>query len=137
MPTQPHAESSKTPLARGEAKNGYGNIFQRLWSGQLPLWDAFWTFYVLGQVLAFFVGASVGGVSAAAFGEERAVIVFGLFTLLVPGLYLAFAGVGVWRSASRRGVLGMLARVVVLAEFSAWLFVMGGLLLLGLQGREL
>jgi hypothetical protein len=89
---------------------------------------------LLDKFIAYFVGAWAGGVSAAIFGEERAVIVIGIFALLVPVLYQAFAGVGVWRSASGRGVLGILARVIILVQLSAWLLVIGGIIYFAVQG---
>ena len=49
--------------------------------------------------------------------------------------YQVFAGVGVWRSASGRGVLGMLARLIVVAQLIAMLFVFGGLSKLAIQGQ--
>jgi hypothetical protein len=140
MPTQPHTASgdpagrrSATP-AEGEPTEKNGGGFRRLWRGQQPLGDAFWYHFVLGQIIAYFVGAWAGGVSAALFGEERAVIAISIFGLLVPVLYLLFTGVGVWRSASGRGVLGILARVIVFVELSAWLFAIGGLFYAAVQG---
>jgi hypothetical protein len=118
----------------GEPTTKNDGGFRRLWRGQQPLGDAFWYYFVLGQIIAYFVGAWAGGLSAALFGEERALIAISICALLVPVLYLVFAGVGVWRSASGRGVLGILARVVVFFELSAWLFAIGGLLYAAVQG---
>jgi hypothetical protein len=101
MPTQPDTasgdppERSKATPAMGEPTEKYDGSCRRLWRGQQPLGEAFWFYYVLGQIIAYFVGASAGAVSAVMFGEERAVILIGLFALLVPVLYQAFAGVGV------------------------------------------
>jgi hypothetical protein len=140
MPTHPHTASGDPPERRnsapamGEPTEKHDGIFRRLWRGQLPLWDAFWTYYVLGQVLAYFVGATIGPTIAALFAEEHALILIGIFTLLVPVLYQVFAGVGVWRSASGRGVLGILARVIVCVELSAWLFAFGGLFYAAVRG---
>ena len=139
MPTQPHTasgdppERSKATPAMGEPTEKYDGSFRHLWRGQQPLGDAFWFYYVLGQIIAYFVGAWAVAVSAGMFGEERAVIPIGLF-ILVPVLYQAFAGVGVWRSASGRGVLGILARVIIFVELSAWLFVIGGIFYVAVQG---
>ena len=50
-----------------------------------------------------------------------------LFGMIAPIPYRVFAGVGVWRSAPGRGVLGMLARLIVVVQLIAMLFVFGGL----------
>lgn len=105
-------------------------IFRRLWRGRLPLWDAFWTYYVLGQVLAYFIGICIATASSPLFAEEHAVIPTILFGMIAPIPYQVFAGVGVWRSASGRGVLGMLARLIVVVQLIAMLFVFGGLSML-------
>jgi hypothetical protein len=102
-------------------------IFRRLWRGRLPLWDAFWTYYVLGQVLAYFIGICIATASSPLFAEEHAVIPTILFGMIAPIPYQVFAGVGVWRSASGRGVLGMLARLIVVVQLIAMLFVFSGL----------
>jgi hypothetical protein len=110
-------------------------IFRRLWRGRLPLWDAFWTYYVLGQVLAYFIGIFIAAGSGPLFAEEHALIPTILFGMIAPIPYQVFAGVGVWRSASGRGVLGMLARLIVFAQLIAMLFVFGGLSRLAIQGQ--
>ena len=107
-------------------------MFRRLWRGRLPLWDAFWTYYVLGQVLAYFIGIFIATASGPLFAEEHATILFGM---IAPIPYQIFAGVGVWRSASGRGVLGMLARLIVFVQLIAMLFVFGGLSRLAIQGQ--
>jgi hypothetical protein len=138
MPAHPPSASGNShepSKSTGEPREKLGSSFRRLWRGELPLWDAFWTYYVLGQVLAYFIGAFVGPEVSTLFGEERALIVIGLFTLVLPVLYVAFAGVGVWRSASGRGVLGILARGVVIVQLSSWLFVIWGLIYAAIQGR--
>ena len=112
----------------GEPKDE--GIFRRLWRGRLPLWDAFWTYYVLGQVLAYFIGLCIATASSPLFAEEHAVIPIILFGMIAPIPYQVFAGVGVWRSASGRGVLGMLARLIVVVQLIAMLFVFGGLSML-------
>ena len=110
-------------------------IFRRLWRGRLPLWDAFWTYYVLGQVLAYFIGIVIATASGPLFAEEHALIPMILFGMIAPIPYQILAGVGVWRSASGRGVLGMLARLIVVAQLIAMLFVFGGLSRLAIQGQ--
>ncbi len=66
MPTQPHTasgdppERSKFAPAMGEPTGKYDVSFRRLWRGQLPLWDAFWSYYLFGQIIAYFVGAWAG-----------------------------------------------------------------------------
>ena len=71
MPTQPHTasgdppERSKATPAMGEPTEKYDGSFRRLWRGQQPLGDAFWFYYVLGQIIAYLA------VSAGMFGEER------------------------------------------------------------------
>jgi hypothetical protein len=107
-----------------------GGIFRRLWRGRLPLWDAFWTYYVLGQVLAYFIGTFIAAESSSLFSEEHALLPMILFGMIAPIPYQVLACVGVWRSASGRGVLGLLARLVVVVQLIAMLFVFGGLLLL-------
>ena len=102
-------------------------IFRRLWRGRLPLWDAFWTYYVLGQVLAYFIGLCIAAASSPLFAEDHALIPTILFGMIAPIPYQVFAGVGVWRSASGRGVLGMLARLIVVVQLIAMLFVFSGL----------
>ena len=119
----------------GEPTKNDPGIFRSLWRGQLPLWDAFWTYYVLGQVLAYFIGISVSAESGPLFAEEHAVLSTILFGMIAPIPYQVFAGVGVWRSASGRGVLGILARLIVVAQLIAMLFVFGGLLRGAVQGQ--
>src|SRR6476620_5434732 len=77
-------------------------IFRRLWRGRLPLWDAFWTYYVLGQVLAYFIGTCIATASSPLFAEEHAAIPTILFDMIAPIPYPVFAGVGVARKADRR-----------------------------------
>jgi hypothetical protein len=72
-------------------------IFRRLWRGRLPLWDVFWTYYVLGQVLAYFIGTCIATASGPLFSEEHAVLPIILFGLIAPIPYQLFASVGVWR----------------------------------------
>lgn len=110
-------------------------IFRRLWRGRLPLWDAFWTYYVLGQVLAYFMGTFIAAESGPLFTEEHAVIPIILCGMIAPIPYQVVAGAGVWRSASGRGVLGLLARLIVVAQLIAMLFVFGGLLYAAVQGQ--
>jgi hypothetical protein len=110
-------------------------IFRRLWRGRLPLWDAFWTYYVLGQVLAYFIGTCIATASSPLFAEEHAAIPTLLFGMIAPIPYQVFAGVGVFRSASGRGVLGMLAGLIVVVQLIAMLFVFGGLSKLAVQGQ--
>ena len=59
-------------------------IFRRLWRGRLPLWDAFWTYYVLGQVLAYFIGTCIATASSPLFAEEHAAIPTILFGMIAP-----------------------------------------------------
>jgi hypothetical protein len=99
------------------------------------LWDAFLTYYVLGQVLAYFIGLTIAAESGSLFAEEHAVLPTILFGLIAPVPYQILAGVGVWRSAAGRGVLGLLARLVVLAQSIAMLFVFSGLAKLAVQGQ--
>ena len=124
---------TKASKAMGEPTDE--GIFQRLWRGRLPLWDAFWTYYVLGQVLAYFIGTSIAAESGRLFAEDHAVLSIILFGMIAPVPYQIFAGVGVWRSASGRGVLGLLARLVVVAQLIAMLFVFCGLFLAAVQGQ--
>jgi hypothetical protein len=122
-----------TSQATGEPTDE--GIFRRLWRGRLPLWDAFWTYYVLGQVLAYFIGIVIATASGPLFAEEHALIPMILFGMIAPIPYQILAGVGVWRSASGRGVLGMLARLIVVAQLIAMLFVFGGLSKLAIQSQ--
>jgi Na+/H+-dicarboxylate symporter len=64
------------------------------------------------------------------FSEEHAMLPMILFGMIAPIPYQVLACVGVWRSASGRGVLGMLARLIVVVQLIAMLFVFGGLLTL-------
>ncbi|MGH6824345.1 hypothetical protein [Methyloceanibacter sp.] len=110
-------------------------IFRRLWRGRLPLWDAFWTYYVLGQVLAYFIGTCIAAESSPLFAEEHAVLPMILFGMIAPIPYQVIAGVAVWRSASGRGVLGLLARLIVVVQLAAMIFVFGGLVYAAVQGQ--
>jgi len=66
MPTQPHTasgdppERSKATPAMGEPTEKYDGSFRHLWRGQQPLGDAFWFYYVLGQIIATSWGPGPG-----------------------------------------------------------------------------
>jgi hypothetical protein len=53
---------------------------------------AFWTYYVLGQVLAYFIGICIATASSPLFAEEHAVIPTILFGMIAPIPYRVFAG---------------------------------------------
>jgi hypothetical protein len=83
----------------------------RLWRGELPLAQAFWTWAVLGALL-------VNGTTSLAFlallarGWTWAALLVG-YALSVP--YNVMVLVGVWRSAERdRSVLAAAARLLAL-----------------------
>jgi hypothetical protein len=69
------------------------------------------------------------------FSEEHALLPMILFGMIAPIPYQVLAGVGVWRSASGRGALGVLARLIVVVQLIAMLFVFGGLLQIAIQGK--
>jgi hypothetical protein len=83
----------------------------RLWRGELPLADAFWTWAVLVALLVN--GATTAGfVALIMAGWPVAALIVG-YAFSVP--YNVVAGVGVWRSAARYDgppYWAMLARVL-------------------------
>ena len=88
-----------------------------------------------GRSLLTFIGTCIATASSPLFAEEHAAIPTLLFGMIAPIPYQVFAGVGVFRSASGRGVLGMLAGLIVVVQLIAMLFVFGGLSKLAVQGQ--
>ena len=83
-----------------------------LWSGELPLGEAFWT-WAIGIGLLVNLTSSVAFLALIAAGRPWAALFVG-YVLSVP--YNILAGVGVWRSAAHYdGPAGHaeLARIVV------------------------
>jgi len=75
-------------------------IFQRLhelWTGHVPLARAFWTYTVIYGLILNLV-CSAGSLVAYLTLDS---MVLALFLHVLPLPYLAFATVGVWRSAAR------------------------------------
>ena len=70
---------------------------QRLWRGELPLPDAFWTWAVLGGLVVNIV-SSVGFLALISADQALAAVIVG-YALSIP--YNVVAAVGVWRSADR------------------------------------
>lgn len=84
--------------------------WKRLWAGELPLGTAFWTYTVVYGVLINLACTALGLILYIA--TDSAILAF-LFHLL-PMPYMAFATVGVWRSADRarnEGFMPALAKV--------------------------
>lgn len=85
--------------------------FLRLWSGKLPLGEAFWTYAVIGG-LAVNVSTTLGFLALLVADRPVAALLVG-YALSVP--YNMAVTVGVWRSAGRHAGdprLARLARVV-------------------------
>jgi hypothetical protein len=84
-----------------------------LWSGDLPLGEAFWT-YAVGIGLTINVGTSLLFLVLISWDRPIAALFVG-YALSVP--YNVIALVGVWRSAARYGgsrIHAELARIVTL-----------------------
>jgi hypothetical protein len=71
----------------------------RLWRGELPLAEAFWTWAVLGGLLVN-VATTIGFLWLVMAGQTVAAYVVG-YGLSLP--YNLVATVGVWRAAGRAG----------------------------------
>jgi len=94
-------------------RNSFSAFVLRAWSGELPLWQAFWLGLVLGTlalsgVLRFFVIDFL-----SRFSVRDALLFFFLLSLPI----LVFLWVVVWRSASKSSrVLGFIARAIVISH---------------------
>ena len=91
--------------------------FRRLWRGELPLGEAFWAYFLTGWIAMGFIAAALSvalwfPLQYVNLGPLAGYIGFGLYLS-----YLAFAAVGVWRSATWRTAGGVLARLFLL-----WIF---------------
>ena len=83
-----------------------GNVFPRLWRGELGLARTFWFYFFLVSALANILVDVI---------EKGPVLLSGPFVFLVLA-YLVFAAIGVWRASDRyKGPpgWGFLAKVVV------------------------
>jgi hypothetical protein len=60
-------------------------------------------------------------------GDAGAVLLYAPFSFLAPALYQVFAGIGAWRSASSRHVIGILARVCIFFSLSVTLLLIGSM----------
>tara|TARA_R110000787_G_scaffold215896_8_gene325089 strand:+ start:1114 stop:1434 length:321 start_codon:yes stop_codon:yes gene_type:complete len=76
----------------------FGGQLRRLWTGALPLEQAFWSYAVLGGIAVNAV-TSLGSLILFASDQAVAALVVG-YGLSLP--YNLAAIVGVWRSAARR-----------------------------------
>lgn len=94
-------------------RNSFPAFVLRAWSGELPLWQAFWLGLALGTValsgvLRFFVVDFL-----FPFSVRDALLFFFLLSFPV----LIFLWVVVWRSASKSSrVLGFIARAIVISH---------------------
>jgi hypothetical protein len=86
--------------------------FSRLWTGQLPLAEAFWTYAVVGGVAVNLV-TSLLFLTLIAADRPVAALIVG-YGLAVP--YNVLVLVGVWRAAEQEGdrVRANLIRIVTL-----------------------
>jgi hypothetical protein len=67
--------------------------FKSLWNGDIPLCRAYWLYYVLGGMLIAFLTS----ILSTLFYEPFILKILNLITLG----YAVFAGIGVWRSATK------------------------------------
>jgi hypothetical protein len=117
-------------VGKAQPKDRFG--LRRLWSGQQPLWKAFWLYFVLGWLGAV-CAALVIFLSLAASFEKLGFGNFGAYlgALVIPValFYFVFAAVGAWRSASWRSVTGIAARIYIILM----LIKIGGLIAIGIK----
>jgi len=88
--------------------------WKRFWAGNLPLSTAFWTYAVFYGIVLNVICTALGLVAYLA--TSNAILAFLLHLLPLP--YMAFASVGVWRSADRSpdgGMMPFLAKIGALA----------------------
>jgi hypothetical protein len=84
--------------------------WKRFWAGNLPLSTAFWTYTVFYGIVLNVICTVLGLVAYLA--TDNAIFAFLLHLLPMP--YMAFATIGVWRSADRSpdgGLMPLLAKV--------------------------
>jgi len=96
--------------------------WRRFWAGNLPLGTAFWTYTVVYGIILNLVCTALGLVVYLA--TNNAVFAFLLHLLPLP--YMAFATVGVWRSADRSpdgGFMPLLAKIGAVALIIASLAI--------------
>lgn len=87
----------------------------RLWRGELPLAEAFWTHAILGVAVANMTATAVALLLLAAGLHPVAAVV----AWLSPAPYVLVAVIGVWRSADRARTS---PAVVTLARWTAVLW---------------
>ena len=98
------------------------NTLKALWSGDIPLGQAFWHYAIAYGTVANIL-ATAAAVAAVLTGLPDAVAI-ALHFLPLP--YIAMAVVGVWRSAHRYGGsrrFADFARIGVLGWFCLWLAI--------------
>ena len=127
MDTSPSLRKRDHPTAPTAGSPGLLGL-SRLWRGELPLWEAFWLYFVVGSLLTSALGlllatavqyAVENVILGHAIGGTGTLVLYVLLSLLAPALYQAFAGIGAWRSASWRHLSGILARVWIALAFAS------------------
>src|SRR5690349_2106464 len=96
--------------------------WKRLWVGDIPLSTAFWTYAVIYGIVLNLVCTLLGLILYLL--TDNAFLAFLMHLLPLP--YMAFATVGVWRSADRTreaGVMPMLAKAGSVALILASLVI--------------
>lgn len=96
--------------------------WKRLWSGDLPLSTAFWTYTVVYGIVFNLACTALGLVLYLL--TDNAILAFLLHLLPLP--YMGFATVGVWRSADRArdaGFMPVFAKVGSVALIFASLVI--------------
>jgi hypothetical protein len=84
------------PVTAGPPAAGSGGILRRLWAGQVPLGQAFWTFAMLGGT-ALNAAATLLAMALLAM-DAPGVLAALIFALPIP--YNLLMVVAVWRSAA-------------------------------------
>ena len=128
MPTNKPAATVEPSALKGGLRG--------LWRGELPLGEAFWLYFVVGSSVASILGLLLAAavqyaVEYVGLGEalekSGALLLYAYLSVLVPAIYQVFAAVGAWRSASRRRVTGLLAKISIFVSLSFTLLLIGSL----------
>jgi hypothetical protein len=105
-----------------------GRCLRDLWTGRLPLGDAFWTYNVFWGLLLNIVGTMAGFVVLVGWKEVNPDLAAAaaLTVHLLPIPYNVIVLVGVWRSAGNPGRppwVRIAARATAVFLFAAFIFV--------------
>ena len=117
------------------------NWMQRLWRGEVPLWKAFWLYYLLGttvvNVIAIYGAVLIGAaIEKLGYSGEPADAAFGLTAIVLGPIalsYIVLADVGTIRSGSKQGgFLGVLALIVVVLSLIPAVIKYAAIILMGI-----